>query len=379
MLANMAFWWCLPIVALGAWWVGTIRRKPRRRQPRISRYYLSGLNYLLNDETDKAIEIFLKKLDVTPDTIETHLSFGNVFRREGEVDRAIRVHQNILQHSQTSDEHRKQALLALAQDYLSAGILDRAEELFLGLIDRDARCMPALEGLLDVYQQEQNWHGAIRIAKQLSRKLFVANIRLAHYYCELANKALKVDHINQAEWYLKKAASADNTCVRVYLMQAECAKRMGDFERAIHCYQQVVKPDCDLSVLALQGMHSCYHNLNQLDEWCHYLEACAVRTAHWSVVLVCVEYLNEAGASLRAIERLEAHLIRQPLLSGVLEWTRLKIRHSEPQQLLIEVITQLNKLNVDSTCYQCSQCGYKGHVLHWMCPSCKAWNSFCIQ
>ena len=364
----------LPWVALSFWYLGSRHRKIRHIR-RLSRYYLSGLNYLLNDEPDKGIEIFIKKLDVTPDTIATHLAFGNVFRRQGEVDRAIRIHQNLIEHPEVNLQHRRQALLALAKDYLSAGILDRAEQLLLDVVDQEPNCVLALEDLLDIYQQEHNWHAAIRYAKRVHCYKRPANDRIAHYYCELANVAIQEKHLTQATWYLKQAIRADATCIRVQLMQAECAVKMTDYQRALHYYQQVMKIDNDLIAIALPGMRYCYKQLQQLDAWQQLLLYWLKRTAYASVILHCVQYLHESGLEQQAQQLLIQRLRQQPTIAGLSLWLELS-PPGDYKQSLAELAVLLKQLNSEQTIYRCANCGYKGNVLHWLCPSCKTWNTF---
>src|SRR5579883_3417069 len=138
-----------------AWFMG-YRARPQEETPRknnLPRDYLIGLNFLLNEETDKAVDIFIKMLEVDSDTVETHLAVGKLFRRRGEVDRAIRIHQNLIARPQLEKVYREQSLFELGQDYLSAGMLDRAERIFLELVDHKEYIVPSLRALLDIYQQ----------------------------------------------------------------------------------------------------------------------------------------------------------------------------------------------------------------------------------
>src|SRR5690242_4385196 len=159
----------LVLVCIGiAWYLG-YRSRPREEAPRKSnlpRDYLVGLNFLLNEETDKAVDIFVKMLEVDSDTVETHLAVGKLFRRRGEVDRAIRIHQNLIARPQLEKVYREQSLYELGQDYLSAGMLDRAERIFLELVSAKSHSAQALRTLIDIYEQEKDWENAVKTATQ---------------------------------------------------------------------------------------------------------------------------------------------------------------------------------------------------------------------
>src|SRR3990167_4983801 len=162
-------WILLFLIGIGvAYFIG-YRHRPKEepsRKIQLPRDYLIGLNFLLNEETDKAVDIFIKMLEVDSETVETHLAVGKLFRRRGEVDRAIRIHQNLIARPQLERVYREQSLFELGQDYLSAGMLDRAERIFLELVDAKSHSAQALRTLIDIYQQEKDWEHAVKTALQ---------------------------------------------------------------------------------------------------------------------------------------------------------------------------------------------------------------------
>ena len=165
------FWLLLPLAAGASWWAARrgIARVSGAQVDRLRSTYFRGLNYLLNEQPDKAIEVFLQIAEVDSNTIETHLALGNLFRRRGEVDRAIRVHQNLVARPTLNAEQKTSALLELGEDYMRAGLLDRAETLFTDLVGIDARAPSALRHLISIYQQERDWHKAIDHARRLEQ------------------------------------------------------------------------------------------------------------------------------------------------------------------------------------------------------------------
>ena len=201
-------WLLLPVAAAFGWFAAK-RSKGKAgscSDSMLGAEYIKGLNYLLNEEQDKAIDIFIRMLEVNSDTVETHLALGNLFRKRGEVDRAIRIHQNLMARSSLNSEQRADAVLELGQDYMKAGLFDRAEGLFKELIDSNVHLSTVLPLLLDIYLQEKDWESAIEIADQMG---FVgeqpARYVIAQFYCELAENARARDKTDEAARLLKKA------------------------------------------------------------------------------------------------------------------------------------------------------------------------------
>jgi lipopolysaccharide biosynthesis regulator YciM len=204
-------WGLLFLTSIGIAWFLGYRARPKEKESRkisVPRDYLIGLNFLLNEETDKAVDVFIKMLEVDSETVETHLAVGKLFRRRGEVDRAIRIHQNLIARPQLEKVYREQSLLELGQDYLSAGMLDRAERIFLELVNEKSHAPQALSILIDIYQQEKAWQKAIQTAMQYeSVTKQDMHPTIAHYYCELADNAINTGKPDAAIEYLESSKS----------------------------------------------------------------------------------------------------------------------------------------------------------------------------
>ena len=195
----------------------------------VSAEYFKGLNFLLNEQPDKAIEVFIRMAEVDSETVETHFALGSLFRRRGEVDRAIRIHQNIIARPTLGRGHRTQALFELAQDYLRAGLLDRAENILLELIDTPTYTEPALRSLISLYEQQKDWEQAIAMRRRLQAVTGVSEEETtAQYFCELAQAALTSLDMALAVRYLKRAQSHDPDCVRASLLLAKIAEDAQD-------------------------------------------------------------------------------------------------------------------------------------------------------
>ncbi|PKH99655.1 lipopolysaccharide assembly protein LapB, partial [Shewanella sp. 11B5] len=207
----------LPIAAGYGWYMGrrSIRHSDSQQTKKLSRDYFTGLNFLLSNESDKAVDLFISMLDVDDETIDTHLSLGSLFRKRGEVDRSIRIHQNLIARPSLTNEQRDIAMMELGKDYMAAGFYDRAEEIFINLVSQDDHSEEAETQLLLIYQVTKEWQNAIDITKRLPRKRQqVLKCTTAHFYCQLADEANNdADKIKK----LQQAIKQDAQCGRAWL------------------------------------------------------------------------------------------------------------------------------------------------------------------
>lgn len=365
--------------ALG--WYGAKRHhvsSVANNEKQFPRDYLIGLNYLLNEQPDKAVDIFIKMLEVDSETVETHLALGILFRRRGEVGRAIRIHQNLIARPQLSKQLRTEALLALGQDYLRAGLLDRAERLFLETADAGGDVATiALRHLLDIYQQQKRWESTIAIAEKLLANGDEVQSRIAQYYCEQAQAAYKQSQMAQAETYLQQALKSDPHCARASLLQGKMAMQAGQFEMAIRAYQKVREQDVDFLTEAIDPLVTCYTHLNAEADLEDFLQSSLKVSPRISFVLARADQLQRCAGSDAVEHYIAEQLHKRPSLRGLQRLLSLHLQKAEGvarDNLLIlqELISGLLK---NKPIYRCVQCGFGGKVLHWLCPSCKNWSS----
>ena len=241
----------LPAAAFSGWWVAYHQKtkKESLQSQHLSREYVLGLNYLLNEQDDKAVDIFIKILEVDNDTVETHLALGCLFRRRGEVDRAIRIHQNVIARPQLNIAQRKEALFALGQDYLSAGLFDRAEKVFLEVVELGGEQeKQSLHGLLTIYQQEKAWEKALAVVKRLDLVLGQKNnIVAAHYFCEMAELLIKQQQYEKAYQAIRQALAFDAKSVRANLIFSQMEIHHQRYKNAIKALRQITKNDPDFT------------------------------------------------------------------------------------------------------------------------------------
>jgi lipopolysaccharide biosynthesis regulator YciM len=264
----------LPVAAISGWLIG---RRNKSNMP-ISSYseipidYIKGLNYLLNEQPDKAIDVFIQMLDVNSETVETHLALGSLFRRRGEVDRAIRIHQNLIARPTLNAEQRMQALHELGQDYMRAGLFDRAEALFNELIESGPHTINALQQLMDIYQQEKDWEKAIDAARTLAYKTGTSQDNvIAHYYCEMAEQDIRNNELQKALKLIKKALSTDRKCARASLLEGDLEMRLGHYKAAIKAYRRIEEQDPDYIPEILDPLIRCYRQIDNIGEMVQYL------------------------------------------------------------------------------------------------------------
>ena len=322
-------WLLLPVAAASGWWMAQYsQRKRKASAAMLNSAYGQGLNHLLNEEPDKATEVLIQMVEVDPDTVELHMALGSLFRRRGETDRAIRVHQNIIARSKLSAALRTQATLELGRDFLKAGLLDRAEQLFLELLGGGDYAIEVCQHLVDLYQQEKEWRKAIEIGERL---VFLDTPqwkqRLAQYHCELGEAALAREDFERAVQEAELAQFEDLDCVRATLLKGKVQQMQGDYRAALETYQHVEIQNPNLMPEVMCEIQTCYTRLDDRIGWEAYLEALVGRHS----------YL----------------VFSQKNLIG---------RRSQDRSV------QLAR-------YRCEECGFTSRKLFWQCPGCQCWSS----
>jgi lipopolysaccharide biosynthesis regulator YciM len=380
MQAEGLFWLLLPVAAAFGWFAAVQGRgkQVRRTDSMLDSEYIKGLNYLLSEQQDKAIDVFIRMLEVNSDTVETHLALGNLFRKRGEVDRAIRIHQNLVARTNLNHEQRHDALLELGQDYMKAGLFDRAEGLFRELLEANVHESSVLPLLLDIYEQEKDWDNAIAIAAQMG---FVggqpARAVIAHYYCELAGNARARGTTDAALELLARAGEYDPHCARVSLMRGNIAQQQGDFTTALAAYEQMVGQDIDLLPEVIEDIRDCHLALGSAQSLIPFLQKAVNQYPGVTPVLMLADMISREQGDREAADFVAGELARRPSVRGLAGFIDFSLAGSEgaarDNLLILRKIT--DQLLANKPVYKCSHCGFDGKSLHWQCPGCKHWNS----
>lgn len=331
--------------------------------------YLAGLDYLITEQPDRALDMFLKLMDASADTIETHFSLGSLYRRRGEVERAIRIHQNLLAREVLAPEHREQALMALAQDYLRAGLLDRAEGLLLQVSEVPRLRATALDALRGVYERQRDWRQALDVHRRLDRiRAAAPAVVSAHYLCELAASAIERGDLAEARRLLDDAAGEVAPFPRAAVLNAQIAERAGDPMRALQLLRGAL----------LQAPNLIPGELAHLLR----LEAPERRD------ILLQELVAQMSSDPQELKRLvfaaiATGLTDAPALRGAIERvftgdaTLRSVCQGEPRGTDIgRVAHEIGALLANAEKYRCGECGFSGRHFYWQCPACHSWDSF---
>ncbi len=374
-------WFLLPLAAASGWLVGHYgkrRRESAAAADDLRSNYFKGINYLLNEQPDKAIEAFIKVLEVDSETVETHLALGNLYRRRGEVDRAIRIHQNLIARPNLESEQRSEALLELGHDYLSAGLLDRAENLLQELADSGDYRVQALRQLIDIYEQEKDWHRAIDSARLLEKATgnHLGPV-IAHYQCELAERFRESENMDAALEMLKSALATHDRCVRASILEGDVLTDRDEHERAIRAYQRVEEQDADYVPETIDRIQFCYRALNQPAEMDSYLNGLMARYGWITPMLALADLKREREGPEAAIEFISEQLRRRTSVRGLDRLLQLELEQADAENgAHVSILKDLTgELLADRPVYKCLHCGFPARLLHWQCPSCKHWNT----
>lgn len=370
----------LPIAAISGWFAARqdLRNKSLKRGADIPSDYFKGLNLLLNEQPDKAIEVFIKVLEVDTETVETHLMLGNLFRRRGEIERATRIHQNLIARPKLDRYQRSQALFELAQDYLKAGLLDRAENLLLEYAEVERDPEPALRQLLYVYQQEKEWNQAIATAKRLARASGESTDEMiAHFLCEQAEEEIDQGHSDNASVLLKKALAKDPSSVRANILHGHIARESGDCIKAIRYWKRIESQDRRYLPEVLEPLSECFKETNNQADWLELLNTALEKDHAIPIMLKLAEEIELHQGTAVAREFVSEELRRQPSLHGLSRMIHLSALQASGQSKsdLETLQTMIDRVLTSRMSYLCEHCGFRGTAMHWQCPGCKHWNT----
>jgi lipopolysaccharide biosynthesis regulator YciM len=380
------------VAAAGGWLVAQFRLRDRAPPPqlpeppprprnqeqlprRLNEDYLKGLGFLLNEEPDKALEVFLRMVDVDNETVETHFALGSIYRRRGEVERAIRIHENIMARPSLSSEHRLEAMFALAEDYFRAGLFDRAERSFRQLAESDTRRVPALRYLLRIYEQQRDWDQAIVVHNELTALASPEQpTAIAHYHCELAEQAREGGDLNAAREHLHHAREVQRNFPRGALIRADIALDMNEPELAANLCQRVVELHPRLLALALPRVLRAVRGSDEGDlerrfnAWIRPDPAARAELAYAAIV---------AGLEQEPFVRdcLPDLLREDPSLGEIVRAVAGDPGKLTPQQRT-DLAMSLARILRRTQRYRCVDCGFASASHFWQCPGCRAWDAF---
>jgi lipopolysaccharide biosynthesis regulator YciM len=340
--------------------------------------YFQGLNFLLNEQQDKAIEAFIEVVKVDPQTVELHFALGSLFRRRGEIDRALRMHHNLVDRADLDNDKRQQAIFELAQDYLKAGILDRAESLFREL-EKTTYAKPALEFLLELFQKEHDWLKAIGVAQRLTVVSGESyGKQAAFFYCELAQEEIAAGDPDAARGHLWQALETYPASVRATMMLGDMAAGEGKFDEAIVIWKNIEVQDAQYLPLVAERLLNAYRSLDREADGIALLHGYLDKYHSLDMMNVVFDGVlkNEGPAAAYLLVRNE--LQRNPTLLGLDKLLEARLLDVPlDRRADVELVKELvHKRTRNLATYHCGHCGFKARQFYWHCPACQAWDSY---
>jgi len=378
---EFELWWLIgfPIFFGLGWLAARIDLKQLLTESRaLPSSYFRGLNFLINQQPDKAIEAFIEVVKVDPQTVELHFALGSLFRRRGEVERAIRMHQNLVDRADLATEQRLTALYELAQDYLKAGLLDRAEDMFLKL-EGTSYEQSALKFLLEIYEQEKDWVKAIDASRRMDAVTGQSSQReIAHFYCELGQSEMTHSRPERARGYLDEALNVNRKCARAYLLLGDLALQQGKTTEAIDWWKRIEGQNPAYLPLAAERFLGAYRQLGRLDEGVSLLRGYLASYPSLDLLNSVFQAVLERDGPTGANQLVRDELRRAPTLLGLdklLEAQLLEAPFERRHDL--ELIRNLIHPHTRSLAlYRCDNCGFKARQFYWHCPACHRWETY---
>ena len=378
---EIEYWWllALPLFFALGWFAARVDIKQLLSESRVLPLsYFKGLNFLLNEQPDKAIEAFIEVVKVDPQTIELHFALGGLFRRRGEVERAIRMHQNLVGRPDLASGQKLAALFELAQDYLKAGLLDRAEELFLKL-ESTSYAEQALRFLLEIYEQEKDWHKAIDIAGKLEVVTGRSHQKeIANFCCELALNELMHTRPEAARPHLAQALAHHRLCVRANMLLGDLEIAAKRPEAAIEAWKRIESQSPQYLALVAERLFNAYKQRGKLEEGVNLLRGYLAKYPSLDLLNAVFQGTLESQGTEPAYQLARDELRRMPTLLGLdklLEAQMLEAPLDRRRDL--ELVKELvNQHTRSLAMYKCDNCGFRARQYYWHCPACAAWETY---
>lgn len=344
----------------------------------LPRSYFQGLNFLLNEQQDKAIEAFIEVVKVDPQTIELHFALGSLFRRRGEIDRALRMHLNLVERADLEEDKKQQALFELAQDYLKAGILDRSEVAFQQLLS-SPYAKDSLDFLLEIYQKEKDWLKAIDICQRLTDLTGQSHSKEAGaFYCELATFELARKQTVTASVHLEQALEVDPHAVRANIMLGDMENAAGNQKKAIDIWMRIEQQDPNYLPLAAERLLQAHRQTDQEDAGINLLQNYQEKYPSHDLMSVLFQAVLQRDGPEAAYLLVRNELQRNPTLLGLDKFLEARLLEvTEKNRSDVELVKNLVHQRTRSLAmYCCTSCGFKARQFYWHCPACHGWETY---
>lgn len=368
----------LPVFFAMGWFAARVDMKTVLKQAKtVPGGFYKSLDALVDRNSGKAARELAEVIDQQPQSYDLNLTLGKLYRQRGENDKAINMHQALLESPDTVGEKRERVLFELGQNYQSAGLVDRAEQIFLGLQNGNM-AKEARQVLLSIYQQDRDWEKAVETAQLLSHDEQTYRFEIAQFYCELAQAALFKSDYDTASGYVQKALDANKKCTRANMILGDIEQKRGRFEAAIEAYTAIEKQNHAYLSMVGERLYDAYDALGRPQEGLNVLTGYMQTFPQLDLINVIYEKTlllhgeNEAAQTAAELVR------RKPDLSGVYRLLGLQLSGLNPAwkadaDMMRSIVgRQLQK----AVMYRCRNCHFKSQVFFWHCPACNKWETF---
>jgi len=378
---EIEYWWllALPLFFALGWLAARIDIKHLLSESRaLPSSYFKGLNFLLNEQPDKAIEAFIEVVKVEPQTIELHFALGSLFRRRGEVERAIRMHQNLVERADLPQQQKLDALFELAQDYLKAGLLDRAEELFAKL-NGTPHSEAALKYLLEIYEQEKDWQKAVDTAQQLEAVTGQSHQKeIANFYCEMASKEIMDSRPEAARPHLEQALTHHRLCVRANMLFGDIELALDRPAAAIDAWKRIETQSPAYLALVAERLFAAYRKIDKTSEGLNFLRGLLGKYPSLDILNVVFKCILEQQGPESAYQLVRDEMRRNPTLLGLDKLLEAQLLDAPLQRRNdLELVRNLVHQHTRSLeMYKCDNCGFQARQYYWHCPACGEWETY---
>ncbi len=343
-----------------------------------SESYIQGINYLLTNNSDKAIQLFVDLIKVDSDTMETHLALGNLFRSKGEVDRAIKIHQNLIARPTLDQNQRVMALSELAEDYMKAGLLDRAENLYKELVEINGKNAQAQRKLMELFSVENSWNEALAAAQVLLELgEFDGSLIVTHCYCQIAEKFISSGNLKEARENLNKAIKIDDKCIRASLLLIDVNLKINELSIATRLLQKLLKTSPQQIELYIKPARDIFLKEGSIEKYQAFLKGQYQKTPVTQVALELLESYQSSEHHETLVSFLQQALEKSASLELYdFAFNYYKSRPAKISEVWLDLTSQFYRVKNIRVAFICNVCGYESQTMQWNCPSCKTWSSF---
>jgi len=376
---SALLWLLLPIAAFSGWVAATRHYKKTEKKQIPEVYKPPGnpavTNRFSHTQPDRAVDIVIDKLEVSTETVEVHLALGKLYRKSGEVNRAIRFHQNLTEKHSLPESQRVSILFELGRDYLAAGLLDRAERIFKDLLTTDEFEAVSSKALIEVYQQEKEWDLALEFS-ELYEKLSGKSqrTRIGHYLCE---KAEKLGDEAEKQLILLSALKRDKHCVRANILLGELSFGQLKPDEALGYYIAAVNQDSVYLSTVFDHIVHCFQLLSKNEELLTVLPSAIKNHQYISVDTVTPEENSRQISYKKSLKYAENQLTKEPTMSLLSQYILLYLDDTTitDRKMVNRIKDALSQVIKNNASYKCVACGIGVHALQWQCPSCTNWST----